>query len=238
MRITYSRLKVDTLSTLATRTVAVSKKPEYSALTNGNPLLNQLTNTSEDFFHVFNKDIYSGMGEEVQTFDINRDNFYRGIYKMLFSMSNMNGMSIQQDAKDLLTIFDSYGYDIPRLSYGDESAYMNKLIEALDKPEVIAKLVKLNLDEAFTLLKKAQEDFETIFASQTGANATLRQMQSATSLKGQLINDLRNYLGMVSAMRTVDTWKGLYNELNELVKAANGSNLAPAVEPTPPPAQP
>lgn len=223
----YARLRVDTVSTLAKRTIEISEKPEFTALVKDNPLLDKLKRTHDVYFAVFNKDIYSGLGEDVKNGDIKRDNFYRGMYRMLVSMSNMEGMSLQQDAKELLTYFEPFGLEITGYSYGDESAYLNKLIEALDKPAALAKLEKLNLKEPFELLKQTQLDFEALFATQVSANAALRDMESASSLKASLIQDLRNYLNMVTAMQGVDAWKVLYNELNELVKAAHNSIATP-----------
>lgn len=233
MKINYARLRVDTVSTLAKRTIEISEKPEFTTLVKDNPLLEQLKRTHNVYFAVFNKDIYSGLGEDVKNADIKRDNFLRGNHRMLASMANMEGMSLQQDAKELLTYFEPYGLAITGYSYSDESAYLNKLIEALDTPATLAKLEKLNLKEPFELLKQAQEDFEALFSTQVKANAALRDMESASSLKSALTQDLRNYLNMVTAMQGVDIWKVLYNELNELIKAANNSLHAPKAATTP-----
>ncbi|VBB45134.1 conserved hypothetical protein [uncultured Paludibacter sp.] len=238
MRINYARLGVDTIATLAQRTIETSEKAEFTALVKDNPLLAQLKKTYGEYFEVFNKVTFSGMGVDVQKADLKRDNFFRGLYRILLSMSNMEGMSLQQDAKELLPFFEPYGFEITRFSYGDETAYLNKLIEALDKPEVIAGLEKLNLKEPFTLLKKSQEDFEKLFSSQAGTNASLREMESATSLKGNLVYDLRNYLSMVNAMRDVDAWEPFYNELNEIVKAASNSSAVHPPQILPPPPMP
>lgn len=235
MKITYSRLKVDTLSTLAKRTIETSQKPEFTTLVKDNPLLAQLQSTYDAYFGVFNKDIYSGLGETVRNADLKRDTYYRGLLRILLSMASMDGMSLQQDAKELTAYFEPFGFEITAYSYGDESAYLNKLIEALDKPEVITKLEKLNLKEPFELFKQSQIDFEQLFSSQVKANASLRDMESATSLKSTLIHDLRNYLNMVSVMQGVDAWKGFYSELNQLAKAAENSTLNPrVVMPKPP----
>lgn len=102
---------------------------------------------------------------------------------------------------------------------------MYKLIEKLDSAESAVLLQSLNLTEAYQLFRTAQNDFESLFADQVKANAALREMESATSLRGQLTYDLRNYLGLVNAMRNIENWKSLYRELKELVTAARNSDL-------------
>lgn len=235
MKITYSRLRIDTLLTLAKRTIETSEKPEFASIVKDHLLLLQLKITYAVIFSVFNKESFSGLGKEVYSADLKRDSFLKGMLRVLTGMAAMEGMSLQKDAHELLMLFDTYGAEITRLSYGDESAYLNKLIEMLDKPEIVDKLEKLNLKESFELLKQSQMDFENLFSTQVQVNATLRNMQSASSLKTTLVRDLRNYLNIVNAMRNLDTWKDLYSELNEFAKAANGSIAAPTEEKLPSP---
>lgn len=100
---------------------------------------------------------------------------------------------------------------------------MKKLIEALEAPKNTEYLTALSLTDAFADLKTKQVDFETLFAEQAEANAELRQMDSATSLRKNLQTQLKTYLDLVTAMKSVDGWQNLYADLNELVKAAKNS---------------
>lgn len=239
MTLNYWNLGVDSISTLGRRTVETSEKPQFAPLVADNPLLAKLKQTHNEFFSVFKKGAFSGMGDDIKAADLKRDDYFRGIYRIASAYSKMEAHSLQQDAKNLLPLFEPYGLRVAQYSYGDESAELHKLMEALDKPGPQAKLEKLNMKEAYTLFKKSQTDFETLFSTQAGANASLHETESATSLKGKMITDLRNYLGMVNAMRDVDAWKPLYAELNELVKAAAGSSIIPPkVILPPPPKQP
>lgn len=120
-------------------------------------------------------------------------------------------------------LIKGFGTDLDRLSYSAESAQMKKLIEKLEKTEHKAKLTALSLTTAFTELKTKQENFEQIYAEQVEANADLRKTPSATALRRELEKTLRAYLDFVNIMRVQKDWEGVYQEVNEIVKAARNS---------------
>jgi hypothetical protein len=103
---------------------------------------------------------------------------------------------------------------------------MKKLIEELEKPETLNKLSALNLETIFNQLKTAQADFEAIYAEQAEANADLRQLPSASAIRKNLEVALKNYLNLLTAMKSVENWKLIYADINEIVKAAKNSTLA------------
>lgn len=225
MKINYASLTTETLAELVKRVVGISKKEAYVMVLN-HPLLVKLMAVADDYLLVFDKKTFSGKGKLVAKADLLRDNLFNGMKNSLFGMTQMHGLTTQQDALDLYAIFDSHGLDLYRFSYGDESSHLDKLIEELEKPENKAKIENVHLAEAYNLMKSAQESFELNFGEQTAANAELRGMQSATSLQNTMITALRNYLHFVDVMSTIDAdWMALNNELNETVKAAKNSNL-------------
>ena len=67
-------------------------------------------------------------------------------------------------------------------------------------------------------LKRKQMDFERLYSEQIEANAELRMEKSASALRKDLENTLRNYLKYIDAMKSVPNYKELYYELNELLK--------------------
>ena len=90
----------------------------------------------------------------------------------------------------------------------------------LDKPENIARLTTLKLKPAYEELKAKQKAFEDFYAEQAEANAELRALPSASSVRARLESALRAYLDLVFAMRSITGWDMLYRDLNEMVKAA------------------
>lgn len=102
---------------------------------------------------------------------------------------------------------------------------MKKLIEELEIPANRQKITDLSLDTAFTEMKTKHDAFETLFAEQAEANADLRQMTSASAIRKDLEKNLKAYLNLLTAMKEVQDWELLYNDTNELVKAAKNSEV-------------
>lgn len=226
MRINYASLTTETLAELVKRVLGISRKEAYVLVLN-HPLLVKLMSVADEYLLVFDKKTYSGQGELVAKADLLRDNLFNGMKNSLFGQTKMHGLTTQQDAIDLYAIFETHGLDLYRYSYGDESSHMDKLIEDLEKPENKYKISRVNLAEAYELMKSAQQNFELNFGEQTAANAELRSMESATSLQSRIVTALRNYLHYVEVMSSIDAgWTALYAELNETVKAAVNSKQA------------
>ena len=85
-------------------------------------------------------------------------------------------------------------------------------------PNNQSKLRTVGLDMTYEELKRKQMDFERLYSEQIEANAELRMEKSASSLRKDLENTLRNYLKYIDAMKSVPNYKELYYELNELLK--------------------
>ena len=65
--------------------------------------------------------------------------------------------------------------------------------------------------------------FEEIFDDQVEANAGLRQMQSASSVRKGLEKTLKVYFNFLTSMKDVPDYKDTYAEISELAKAAKNS---------------
>jgi len=112
------------------------------------------------------------------------------------------------------------------MSYSSQTAQMKKLIEALELPSNTQKLSVLSVSNAFAEMKSKQDDFEIIFSEQATANAGLRQMESASSIRRSLEKILKAYFSLLTAMKDVPDWISAYAEISELVKAAKNSSAA------------
>ena len=88
----------------------------------------------------------------------------------------------------------------------------------MNNPNNQNKLRAVGLDMTYEELKRKQMDFERLYSEQIEVNAELRMEKSASSLRKDLENTLRNYLKYIDAMKSVPNYKELYYELNELLK--------------------
>lgn len=225
MKISLQRVSTKDLATLTERTLTVSTSGKYPVLTN-HPLMNELTTHYADYSEVYTKKTFSGKGKDVAAADYDRDVAFGSLKAFLNGYRQVVSVPNYQDAEDLYQIFVQFGLDLDRMSYSSQTAQMKKLIEALELPANIEKIANLSLSVAFAEMKTKHEYFEDIFEEQTEANAGLRQMQSASSVRRSLEKTLRSYLNILTAMKEVPDWQDAYAEINELVKSAKNSAVA------------
>lgn len=222
MKITLQKLSTKDLATLAQRIINSSKNGNYKVVEN-HELLLAVEEQYVVYDKVYAKLAFSGKGQTVAEADRARDYLFSGMKKFLKGYEKLPSIDNYQIAMDVLSIFKIHGLDLDKLSYSAETAQMKKLIEELEKPETLNKLSALNLETIFNQLKTAQTDFEAIYAEQAEANANLRQLPSASTIRKDLEAALKNFLNLLTAMKDVDNWKLIYADINEIVKAAKSS---------------
>ncbi|MFC3159029.1 hypothetical protein SAMN05443633_107188 [Chryseobacterium arachidis] len=225
MKITLSELKIKDLATLSQRIIQTSNSGKHPIL-NNHPLITELTAQYAGYDEVYTKQTFSGKGKDVAVADHERDMAYSSLKAFLNGYRQVASVPNVKDAEDLYQVFVQFGLDLDRLSYSSQTAQMKKLIEALELPANVQKIANLHLSTAFSEMKTKQVYFEEIFQEQAKANAGLRQMPSASSVRRTLENTLRSYINFLTAMKDVAEWKEIYNETNELVKAAKQSSTA------------
>ncbi|HBK30843.1 MAG TPA: hypothetical protein DDZ78_04365, partial [Porphyromonadaceae bacterium] len=180
------------------------------------PLLADLEEKNAIYQQVVVKKVYSGLGDDVGTFDLKRDNAYRGFRRLLKGFLRFES-SKRKDAQALLEILKDVG-DIEGRKYADQNTMMRKLIEKLSQEENLARITRLGLTDEANALKTSQDNFESEAGMQTEQNTQLRQIGSASTLRKELHESLYNVLALVSAMRNQAQWSGLYAQLEQLIK--------------------
>lgn len=222
MKISLQRISTKDLATLAQRVIQISKNEKHQKTQQQNPLLADLEKKSQAYDEVYAKQVFSGKGKSVAEADEARDKAFVSVKNFLWGYQQVSSAPHSDKAKEF-ELIKGLGTDLDRLSYSAESAQMKKLIEELEKTEYKAKLTALSLTTAFTELKTKQENFEQIYAEQVEANADLRKTPSATALRRELEKTLRAYLDFVNIMKVQKDWEGVYQEVNEIVKAVRNS---------------
>lgn len=231
MKINLARLSTKNLATLVERVINSSQSGNYT-LIQQHPLFTALQTSYQKYDAVYTKLTYSGKGKEVAEADKARDEAFSSMKAFLNGYRKLPSATYQLYAESLYQTFKTYGLNIDRLSYSEQSAQMKKLIEALLQPENISKMSDLGLSTAFNQLKSKHESFETLFAEQAEANADLRDLTSASALRKELERTLRLYIDYITVMKEVPEYTKLYHDLNEIVKAAKNSSLPNNENPT------
>lgn len=223
IRVPFSSLTTTNLGTLGNRTILYSERIGNETIT-ASPLLAEVKIKSEVYNAVVLKKVYSGMGKTVESADLFRDRTYQHVKRILQGFAGFPDNERGKAAFALLSVFDEAG-SIYGLSYADESAVLNKLIGNLQLDVNKAHVTTLGLEDEFAQLRDAQTNFNEVFLDQVGANAELRKQPSASGIRHELEDTLRDYFAFVSAMRKIAPWGELYQALKELAKAARLSNL-------------
>lgn len=227
MKITLSRLTTKDLATLVKRIITLSQSEKHLKV-NNHPILANLETAYNEYDNVYAKQMYSGKGKEVADADELRDDAYNNLKAYLKGYRKLPSAANRPWAEDLYKVIQSFGLSIDRLSYSSQTAQVKKLIEALETPDNAQKLAGLSLTIAFNEIKNTQTTFEQIFAGQAEANADLRQMTSASSIRNNLQEKLKSYFNFVLGMKEITGWESLYADINENVKAAkNSTELKP-----------
>ena len=222
MKIALTKLSTKDLATLAQRILGNIQSGKYPVITN-HSLTATLQTSYTAYDNVYTKQIYSGKGKEVATADQERDLAYKNLKAFLNGYRKLPSALNSQLAADLYGVFKTFGLSLDRLSYSSQTAQMKKLIEMLELPENMQKITNLSLNPGFAEMKTKHDAFELLFADQAEANADLRNMTSASAIRQDLEKNLKTYLNLLTAMKSVSGWELLYSDTNELVKAARNS---------------
>lgn len=221
MRLKYSKLSTKDLGILAQRVLEEAKQSDIAEAKN-HLFLSNLETSYNQYYAVISKQSFSGKGQTVAQADKERDKAFTQLKAFLSGYSQLSSAPHNADAVALYNLFKIYGLRLDKLSYGEQTLQLGKLIEALSLAENQNHIKNLSIKESFNELKAKHEAFKVLFDEQAQANAELREIKSASSLRKTLEKDLRRFLELVSLMNEAGQWSALYNKLNEFVKAARG----------------
>lgn len=217
-----SQLRLAEISTLSQRSLTLCKSERYNDSLGTYPLVLDLDKEFQAFQQSYLKQTHSGLGKQLAELDKKRDLAFSALKVQIESLSKL-GEDDYKGAEILYPIIKKYGENLDKLTYAAESNQLNGLIKELAKIDNLSKLRVIGLEKLFNLLKARQLEFEELFAEQAKINSELHHQPSASSLKKGLIEKLTRLFDVSEAMREQTGWKGLYSELMEYVKAAQGS---------------
>ncbi len=222
MKIHLSKVATKELGGLAQRVIDASNNGNFTVVEN-NPLLLEVEKQYAIYQQVYSKKTYSGKGDVVAQADRKRDAIFSDLKQYLAGYRRIKTMDNADLAEELYQIFKDFGLGLDKYNYLKESAQLDNLIAELDKTPNKEKLTALKLSETFEGLKIAQTEFKQIYNEQAEANADLHNLPSATEIRRDLEQALRNYFALLTAMKDISGWELIYHDINEIVKGARNS---------------
>ena len=157
--------------------------------------------------------------------DEKRDVSLRVIYYEVQAKTLWPVETIKNAALTVMDVLDNYGIETVGLSYAEESANINALLEDFKKEEVASAIQELQgLDTLLNQLKKDQQDFESAYLQAVDQKLENKRLASATSLNKLLckqINDgLVVYLNAMSLAQPA-TYKACAEVVAEIIDQNN-----------------
>lgn len=219
MKLNLQKLSTKDLAALAQRVIDFSKQYELEEVKT-HLFLSKLDNSYQEYYKAISKMSFSGKGVDVLQVDKERDTIFRSMKGFLAAYSKMTLMDYQADAIALYKEFKIYGLSLDKLSYGEQTIQLDKLIEALSSSENQTRIDNLSLRRTFEKLKSIEQQFKEVYEEQAQANSELRKSKSASELRKDVEKDLRRFLNLVTSMFETEQWVSLYTKLNEYVKSA------------------
>lgn len=216
----FARFSVTTLETVADRTIEISLLNANESIVDS-PLFTALKAAHAAYKPLIRKQTFSGMGTDIAELDQQRDRSFSSLRRIVTGYSNYDSPK-GVAARGLLALFEQVG-DISVANYADEDALLDNFKSRLEAPEARKQIETLGLKKEVEDLIDKHHAFKAAYMDQTDANSSLRQQASASSLRKDLENALRDFFFFVTAMRNVPPWSDIYADLTETVKSAKAS---------------
>lgn len=220
MKINFNKLTIRDLGEFAQRVIDAAKNSGVDEIKN-HSFLAKLEEDFAPFYATLSKQVFSGKGQSVAQADDQRDKLLNNIKAFLEGYARLPLLPHHPDAVALLQDFKTFGSGVTKLSYAEQTIQMSKLIEVLQQPAQLQRFKNIHLESSFEELKKAHQNFKTIFDEHASANASLRETASASTLRKDLERSLKRFLDLVTLMHSSEQWTPFYLKLNEFAKATN-----------------
>lgn len=184
------------------------------------PLYVALTAVFGKYDEGFKKDGKSMLTDPIEVLDIDRDRLVKWAYYTILGLSFSSDASAVEAATLLLSKFDTYGLELIRLSYSEESASIKGLLNDLKRSDYASAVTKVNIQPILTELEQVQNEFDKKFEQRREQKDERSNIEAAFALRRELeaaIRQLRTLVqGMAMAVPTSEWAKvdGLYNQLD------------------------
>ncbi len=134
---------------------------------------------------------------QLEKCDEERDQSFKALYHYIKACTLLPEGVTRNAAQIIFPIFDKYGISMTYLAYTEQTAQMKSLIEELEKEEIKSEIGKIvHLEGMVESLKNVQASFQQAHSDYTSQVSTLRNEQSASELKPQVLEVLNEQLVM------------------------------------------
>ena len=168
------------------------------------PVVAQLLAVARKLFDVLNREAFSQLSGRVLELDRRRDRAYLAIRSYVNSMLYSIDDSIVAAAERVERVLDKYESGIEKLPFLEETTLLRKVIADLQSPEMAADVTTLGMGRLIAELVTATTDFNAVFTDRTADEASIKEEQSATTMRRELQERINGFIGFATYSSMVD----------------------------------
>ena len=148
----------------------------------------------------FKKDGKSMLTDPILALDADRDRIVKWLYYTVMGLSFSSSATSVEAATLLLSKLDTYGLDLIRSSYSEESAMIKGLLNDFKQPDYAAAVAKAGVQPILDELQSVQNSFDTLFEQRREATQERLNIEAASTARKELEAAIRGFRTLVAGM--------------------------------------
>lgn len=186
---------------------------------------NKLQSATQQIDAAFKKVQGSELTQEIIEIDNRRDNALKGLKSIFDSFKYHFQEAVVKSATLLANNMNGYGTKIHRLSYQEETAVINSVLQDWEKePKLTQAINQLQIMDWVTELKQSNELFAKTYVQRVGETASI-ETADIPELRNEATDAYRELVKHIQAHQILNPKKGYTDLVNEIDVLAKKYNL-------------
>lgn len=216
-----AKIPVASLGGVTDRVITTAKESNLQDVITDSAFTN-LEEKSKRYTDSLNKRLYSKLTSDMVALDKKRDGISRRMGEYVVSLLESPIEAMHAPARRIYDVIERYP-NVESEPYADESKHLRKMIAELRDASLKDDVTLLNLKPWIDALEVANEEFEAKIIERGNDLVAIHEVQSATTLRRELEQALRDYFEFVHALviiKKTEEYKMFEKQLMERVDTA------------------
>lgn len=216
-----SKIPVASLGGVTDRVITTTKESNLQDVITDSAFTN-LEEKSKRYTEGLSKRLYSKLTNDMVALDKKRDGISRRMDEYVLSLLESPIETMHAPARRVYDIIERYP-NVESEAYVDKSKHLRKMIAELRDANLKDDVTLLNLKPWIDALEAANEEFEAKIIERGNDLVAIREVQSATALRRDLEQALRDYFEFVHGMvvtKKTEEYKLFEKKLQERLDTA------------------
>lgn len=216
-----SKIPVASLGGVTDRVITTTKESNLPEVI-GDTTFTNVVEKSDRYTDGLSKRLYSKLTNDMVALDKKRDGISRRMNEYVLSLLESPIEAMHAPARRIYDIIERYP-NVESEPYADESKHLRKMIAELRDASLKDDVALLNLKPWIDALEAANEEFEAKIIERGNDLVAIREVKSATTLRRDLEQALRDYFEFVHGMvvtKKTEEYRLFEKKLQERVDTA------------------